>query len=168
MGHQEKAWQSRCFQAFLPAFFFSETGCLAAAHPLVSPVGESALYKPTPVSACRLGSCAPVGRVQDRPQRQRRPGGGFTQPSPWQASRRVGARRFAHPPGEWGWAALGSPMGALVSSGHRQRRPRRQPRRWHDVVVTERAVFQGGFQGGSGRSPPWNEMIELYPPLPRL
>ena len=28
---------------------------------------------PTPRLACRLGSCAPVGRVQDRPKRELRP-----------------------------------------------------------------------------------------------
>ena len=64
-----------------------------------------------------------------------------------------------------GWAHSAPPWGRWCPVDNVQRRPRRQPRRWHDEVVTERAVLQGGYQRGETFiSPLWNEIIDLFPP----
>ena len=51
-----------------------------SAHPRLAKRWAS-LEVPTPCLACRLGSCAPVGRVQDRPKRELRPVRGRAPPA---------------------------------------------------------------------------------------
>ena len=73
-------------------------------------------------------------------------------------------REPTEPAGETrGWARSAPPWGRWCPVDTVQRRPRRQPRRWHDEVVTERAVLQGGYQRGeTDVSPLWNEIIWDY------
>ena len=53
------------------------------------------------------------------------------------------------PPPQGGRQVLALPLGPLRASGTLfSGRPNRQVRRWHDEVVTERAVLQGGSQRG--------------------